>query len=153
MSRNPVENRPSTAQWLIRSREAAGFTNAEAFLAAVKKAEGAAPSYSTYAQWESGEVTPRTATIAPIVRYHAAREATSKPPAPPEPPPDPLATAIIAQAKAIQALADELQAWRTEDRTKLEKLGATVGLLAERVLAPRERRELVGLDAQQGSAG
>ncbi len=51
MSRNPVENRPSTAQWLIRSREAAGFTNAEAFLAAVKKAEGAAPSYSTYAQW------------------------------------------------------------------------------------------------------
>lgn len=70
MARTDDDTLPRT---LKRARKAAGFTNAKDFLAAVKDAEGSAPSYSTYAQWESGEVAPRDETIAAVRRFHEAR--------------------------------------------------------------------------------
>lgn len=146
MSRAPIESRPSTAQWLIAAREAAGFTNAPDFLAAVKEAEGKAPSYSTYAQWESGSVTPRRSSLKVIERYHAAHGAeTSKAPAPA---PD-LATALLALVTELGALREE----RTTLARQVEQLQATVALLAERVLDPAETPAPAALDARAGTAG
>jgi hypothetical protein len=132
MARDPIENRPPISQRLIRAREAAGFTNAKAFLAAVKASQGKAPSYSSYAQWESGEVTPRTISLKPVWAFHETREAAEKPAVAPEPTPDPIVVALTAQTKAleaqtkiIEALVGELQNWRTSDRERIAALEQT----------------------------
>lgn len=95
----------SLATTLRRARKAAGFSNAKAFLEALRAAEGTAPSYSTYAQWESGEVTPRDESLVPVRRYHEGRgtwvEAESAPDLP---------TALLALARELAALREERQA-------------------------------------------
>lgn len=48
--------------------------------------------------------------------------------------PHDLVAAISVQAAALQALADELRAWRTEDRAELRRLGLIVEQLARRSL-------------------
>lgn len=65
---------PDLPKALKRARKAAEFSNAKDFLAAVKASGRKAPSYSTYAQWESGEVTPRDETLEPIIEYHREKK-------------------------------------------------------------------------------
>lgn len=82
------------------------------FLAAVKASEGSAPSYSSYAQWESGSVTPRKTSLAPIRRYHAKRLAAMGQTAP-EPttatePPDPVVAAIDRQTAMLKAVLEAI---------------------------------------------
>lgn len=71
MAPGDVPNLPTA---LKRARKAAKFSNAKDFLVAVKASGRKAPSYSTYAQWESGEVTPRDETLGPIVEYHREKD-------------------------------------------------------------------------------
>lgn len=108
MNRAPIESRPSTAQWLISEREAAGFSNAPDFLAAVKAKMGAAPSYSTYASWESGATTPRARNLKVIRDFHATRQGAKAPPGRDDAPD--LATALLALAAELTALREERQA-------------------------------------------
>lgn len=105
---------------LKRARKAAGFSNAKAFLAAVKEAEGAAPSYSTYAQWESGEVEPRDETLAPVRRFHEARQTWT----PEESAPD-LAAALVMLTQELRAAREE----RAAMRDRLDELEAMVQVL------------------------
>lgn len=111
---------------LKRARKAAGFSNAKAFLVALKDAEGSAPSYSTYAQWESGEVTPRDESLAPVRRYHEGRGTWVETEAAPD-----LATALLALAHELAALREE----RATMRAELDDLQALVGRLAQERLS------------------
>jgi hypothetical protein len=130
MSRAPIETRPSTARWLIAAREAAGFANAPDFLTAVKAEMGKAPSYSTYAQWEAGSVTPRRSTLKLIEQYHAAHETAAEkaPAATPD-----LATALV-------ALTAELTAWRTERQELVSQVARLAAQVAE-LVADRDGSE------------
>jgi len=108
---------------LKRARKDAGYSNAHEFLAAVKEEQGAAPSYSSYAQWESGEVGPRDGSLATIEAFHRKRNTWTEPAGAPD-----LATALL-------ALAQELGALRTERQqlvARVDELEATVALLVER---------------------
>lgn len=135
MSRAPIETRPSTAQWLIAEREAAGFTNAPDFLAAVKAKMGKAPSYSTYASWESGAATPRASNLKVIREYHAQREGSKGLPATSAPD---LPAALALLAAAVSGMATELGALRQErerSAEQLEALGRANEALARRLAA------------------
>jgi hypothetical protein len=98
---------------LIAAREAAGFTNATLFLAAVKEAEGKAPSYSTYAQWESGSVTPRRSSLRIVEHYHATHQTGAGTAPAPVAAPD-LASALVMLAEEIANLRLERDAMREE---------------------------------------
>ena len=130
MARLETIETPTLPGALKRARKAAGFSNARDFLAAVKVDQGKAPSYSTYAQWESGEVEPREDSLAVVRDFHKARKTWVEPATAPD-----LATALAALARSTQAMADELAAMRQEReglRTDLDGLKALVGeLLAE----------------------
>lgn len=91
---------------LKRARKAAGFSNAKSFLVAVKAAEGQAPSYSTYAQWESGQVVPRDDSLKPIRSFHEKAGSW-----PAEPGRTDLAAAIMALTGELAALRAEREAW------------------------------------------
>jgi len=132
---------------LKRARKAAGFSNARAFLDALKAAEGTAPSYSTYAQWESGEVAPRDESLAPVRRYHEGRGTWFETEAPPD-----LATALLALAAEMKASREERQVLRDQ----VEGLQTLVGSLAvqlqlEQALSARLARH-VRLDLEEAEA-
>ena len=155
MSRVPDDLRPATAQWLIEARSDAGFTNAKDFLAAVKEAEGSAPSYSTYAQWESGSVTPRKVSLAPIRRFHAARQPAPEPTTVTETP-DPTAVLISAMTGALTELVAELKATREERKRYEDRLAAVergFERLAERLLLEPEDEGSPGRSVPHGTAG
>lgn len=119
---------PTLPVTLKRARKAAGFSNAKDFLAAVKASGRKAPSYSTYAQWESGEVTPRDETLDPIVEYH--REKTTWPEE----------TTASDLASAIRELTIELRDAREDRRAmrdEVEGLKVLVGNLAAQLQTER----------------
>ena len=115
MARTPVSDRPLVAQWLIQSRKR--FENpatkrpwsAEHFLEELRAAGGWAPNIANYAQWESGEVTPREENLRPVIEFYAARgiAGPAQPPAP-EPALD-LPRALMALARELEALREERQ--------------------------------------------
>ena len=113
---------------LKRARKDAGYSNAHEFLAAVKEEQGAAPSYSSYAQWESGEVGPRDGSLATIEAFHRKRNTWTDPAGAPD-----LATALLALAQELGALRTE----RQQLAARVDELEATVALLVER--SPAER--------------
>lgn len=124
-----TDDREKLGKWLKRARKSAGYSNARAFLAAVKAAEGTAPSYSTYAQWESGEVGAREETLAPIRRFHAARQT----------PVTPVIDPMERIALALERIGDKLDLLRTD---MAGQSGAVVGEV--RTLAERLTESLVG---------
>ncbi len=107
MTRGDVPDLPKA---LKRARKAAGFSNAKDFLAAIKASGRKAPSYSTYAQWESGEVTPRDETLDPIIEYHHEKKTW------PEEPTD------SDLASAIRDLTRELREAREERATLADRV-------------------------------
>lgn len=108
---------------LKRARKAARYSNAKNFLAAVKEAQGSAPSYSTYAQWESGEVQPRDESLAPIEAFHRERGTWVEPAGAPD------------LASALLALAGELAALREERHAMVRRVDELEAQVAELVLA------------------
>lgn len=95
-------DRQELGRLLKRARKAAGYSNAHKFLAAVKEDQGEAPSYSSYAQWESGEVGPRDGSLDPVEAFHRNRGTwTDVAPAPD------LAAALMALAAELSALREE----------------------------------------------
>jgi transcriptional regulator with XRE-family HTH domain len=131
-----TDEKAQLARWLKTARKAAGFSNAQKFLAAVKEQEGSAPSYSTYAQWESGEVGAREESLAPIRRFHESRKS-----APALTPAPDLATALQALAAELRAAregrdAADARARAAEERAEaqaraIETLGARVKALED----------------------
>ena len=119
--------REGTASLLKRARKAAGFSNAKDFLADIKASGRRAPSYSTYAQWESGEVAPRENTIEPVIDYHRERKTW-----PDDPPAPELATALRDLAVVVEGVRAEQAAWR---RGIVAALAATEGPAREALLA------------------
>lgn len=117
MTATPPANLPQT---LKRARKAAGFANAKAFLEAVRIENGSAPSYSSYAQWESGEVGPRDESLRPIVAFHEKRGTW----APEQQAPD-VAAALVMLAQELRALREE----RHELVARVEELEATMRVL------------------------
>jgi len=113
---------------LKRARKDAGYSNAHEFLAAVKEEQGAAPSYSSYAQWESGEVGPRDGSLTTIEAFHRKRNTWTEPTGAPD-----LATALLALAQELGALRAE----RQQLVARVDELEATVSLLVEQ--SPAER--------------
>lgn len=107
---------------LKRARKAAGFSNAHAFLDAMKAAVGTAPSYSTYAQWESGEVNPRDESLAPVRAFHEARGTWVETQAGPD-----LATALMALAGELRALREE----RAQLVARVDELESRLGAMPE----------------------
>jgi len=120
MSRNHEDLTPDLGLALKRARKAAGFSNAHKFLAAVKDDQGSAPSYSSYAQWESGEVEPRDGSLGVVQRFHEKRGSWT----PVQTAPD-LATALLALARELTALREE----RLALVDRVSDLEATVELL------------------------
>lgn len=118
-----VPNLPLT---LKRARRAAQFSNAKDFLAAVKASGRKAPSYSTYAQWESGEVAPRDETLVPIVEYHREKKTW-----PEEPTGTDLATALMALATELAAAREE----RTAMAARVEEMDEVLRNLVARTTA------------------
>lgn len=128
---------------LKRARRAAGFSNAKTFLAAVKASGHQAPSYSTYAQWESGEVTPRDATLEPIVAYH--RDAKTWP--------EEVHEADL--AAAIRDLTQELRESREDRKTMqadIDGLQTLVGELAAQLQTERALTARIAQHVQLDSA-
>lgn len=125
MARTPIEERPATAQWLIRARDSQGWT-ADRFLEQLAEAGVKAPHRSNYAQWESGKVTPEPASLEPILAFYGELgvEPPSAAPAP-EPAPD-LATALLALARELEASRLDRQRMQGE----IEGLQNLVGQLA-----------------------
>ena len=110
---------------LLRARKAAGYSNAQKFLAAVTESGRKAPSYSTYAQWESGKVRPREETLEPIIAFHRERDTWPESAAP-------TPNTELALASAITLLVDELRETRKERdeiRERLEAVEAAIRLL------------------------
>jgi len=99
-----VDDRHELGRLLKRARKDAGYSNAHEFLAAVKEEQGAAPSYSSYAQWESGEVGPRDGSLTTIEAFHRKRNTWAEPTGAPD-----LATALLALAQELEALREERQ--------------------------------------------
>ena len=118
-----TDDRHELGRLLKRARKDAGYSNAHEFLAAVKAEQGAAPSYSSYAQWESGEVGPRDGSLATIEAFHRKRNTWTEPAGAPD-----LATALLALAAELGALREE----RQQLRDRVDELAATVALLVER---------------------
>jgi transcriptional regulator with XRE-family HTH domain len=106
---------PDLPKVLKRARKAAGFSNAKDFLAAVKASGRKAPSYSTYAQWESGEVTPRDETLDPIIEYHREKKTW-----PEEPTDSDLASAIRDLTRELREAREE----RTALAARVEEMDA-----------------------------
>lgn len=124
MARVPAGDRPLTSRWLIESR---GEMSARRFLDEMRAATDWAPNLANYAQWESGAVTPKDANLGRVIAFHVSRGVRAPdftPPAPAVSPEDRMLAAVLAQAAAIQALADELHAYRTEDRARIDQLEA-----------------------------
>ena len=105
MARVPIEQRTSTAQWLIRARESQDTPEArytvERFLVDLEAKSGAAPDRSTYAQCESGRVTPRPSSLEPLIQFWASLGVAG--PEAETQPVDSVAAAIREQTEAIKA--------------------------------------------------
>ena len=114
-----------TGTWYAFERGAGKTDGADGF-AAVKAEQGSTPSYSTYAQWESGQVGAREESLAAIRRFHDSRQA-----APLDPAPD-LAAALMALAAELAAAREERAAMRAE----VDPLSAVVDRLVAGALAP-----------------
>lgn len=130
---------PNLAAALKRARRAAGFTNAKAFLATVKASGRQVPSYSTYAQWESGKVKARDETLDPIIEYHREKKTWPK-----DVTDSDLATALLALAEELREARKE----RTALTTKVERMQAILD-----VLAPQAMQDAGVPDVPRGSAG
>lgn len=141
MATGDVPNLPVT---LKRARKAAGFSNAKDFLAAVKASGRKAPSYSTYAQWESGEVKPRDETLEPIVDYHREKQTW---------PEDATASDL---ASAIRELTIELRDAREDRkamRDEVEGLKVLVGNLAAQLQSEQALTARLARHVQLETAG
>lgn len=141
MAKGDVPNLPVT---LKRARKAAGFSNAKDFLAAVKASGRKPPSYSTYAQWESGEVTPRDETLDPIVEYHREKQTW----------PEDATDSDL--ASAIRELTAELRDAREDRKTmrdEVEGLKVLVGSLAAQLQLEQELTAPLARHVQLETAG
>ncbi len=126
MTRGDVPDLPKA---LKRARKAAGFSNAKDFLAAIKASGRKAPSYSTYAQWESGEVTPREETLDPIIAYHHEKKTW-----PEEPTDSDLASAIRELTRELRDAREE----RATLATRVEEMDAILRSLVAPAIADAE---------------
>jgi hypothetical protein len=146
MALGPDPNNVRLGRDLKRARKAAGYSNAHKFLAAVKAEQGSAPSYSSYAQWESGEVGPRDGSLDPVQKFHEAHKTWT-----PSEVPD-LATALL-------GLTRELQAWRLERQSMQDHIEELQAMVRSHDLQLRSAPSGAGSgsqaapDAPQGSAG
>lgn len=144
MPRNAPEDSVLPAT-LKRARKAAGFSNANALLDAVNASGREAPSYSTYAQWESGKVTPRDDTLEPVVAYHRERGTWAE-----------VEQESSDLAAAIRELTSELRDSR-EDRKSMqadiEGLKSLVGSLAAQLQLEQELTTRLARHVQLDSAG
>lgn len=125
----PDEIHSNLPLMLTSARRAAKFTNAKSFLAAVKESGRKAPSYSSYAQWESGVVKPRVHSLEPIIEFHRKLKTW-----PDEQPENDLASAIRELTEELRGSREDRKVMRDE----VEGLKTLVGNLAAQLQREQE---------------
>lgn len=146
MARTPIDMRPAVAQWLIRARASRGDAyTAARFLDELRAATGSAPDRATYAQWESGAVTPKEASLAPVVAFWAERGIAAPQPDKPVLSYEERHLALLAEANTIA----DRQATAAEQHVVL--LAAILDRMTTPSGEPRVAPEMVR-DAQEWAA-
>lgn len=134
MPRKTLLERGPVAAWLIESRRARGWT-AEHFLEEMAKATGYAPTRPNYARWESGAAHPSDESMARLTAFWKAEPNEELVSAE-----DPVVAAINRQTKAIERLADQVEALLASRDKDLAALALTVGQALQGRAAPDRTR-------------